>query len=63
MMFRLWVVFLIGVFELIFTGTADAATTAEVLKKIQNMAPAQRSSALEGGAKSEGQVVIYTWSA
>ncbi|HWH76242.1 MAG TPA: extracellular solute-binding protein [Candidatus Binatus sp.] len=39
---------------------ARSATVAEVLKKIQNLAPAQRRSALEEGAKAEGQVVIYT---
>lgn len=44
-------------------ATADpvrAATVGEVLKKIQNLAPAPRRAALEEGAKSEGQVVIYT---
>jgi len=41
-------------------GLARSVTVAEVIKKIQNLGPAQRRSALEEGAKSEGQVVIYT---
>ncbi|MCE3240574.1 MAG: iron transporter substrate-binding protein, partial [Deltaproteobacteria bacterium] len=39
---------------------SDAATVAEVLKRIQPLQPAQRKTALEEGAKKEGQVVIYT---
>jgi iron(III) transport system substrate-binding protein len=39
---------------------SDAATVAEVMKKIQPLQPAQRKTALEEGAKKEGQVVIYT---
>jgi len=41
-------------------STSGAATVAEVLKKIQPLQPAQRKTALEEGAKKEGQVVIYT---
>ncbi|MGE5218749.1 MAG: ABC transporter substrate-binding protein [Chloroflexota bacterium] len=51
---------LLGVFELIFAAATSAATVSEVVKKIQNLTPAQRRSALEEGAKSERQVVIYT---
>ena len=58
--FHVLAVLVIGVFEVLSTGSADAATAAEVLKKIQNLTPTQRRSALEEGAKSEGQVVIYT---
>jgi iron(III) transport system substrate-binding protein len=39
---------------------ARGASAAEVLKKIQSLAPAQRRATLEEGAKAEGQVVIYT---
>jgi iron(III) transport system substrate-binding protein len=45
---------------LIAGPSAFAASAAEVVKKIQNLAPAQRRAVLEEGAKSEGQVVIYT---
>lgn len=41
-------------------GVGIAASASEVLKKIQGLAPAQRKSVLEEGAKKEGQVVIYT---
>lgn len=60
MMFRLWIALLLGMFEMCSAATADAATAAEVVKKLQTLAPAQRRSALEDGAKNEGQVVIYT---
>jgi iron(III) transport system substrate-binding protein len=60
MMFRLGVICFFGIFEWVSSGVGHAATAAEVLKKIQNLAPAQRRSALEEGAKSEGQVVVYT---
>jgi iron(III) transport system substrate-binding protein len=58
--FHILAVLVIGVCEFLSTGLADAATAAEVLKKIQNLTPTQRRSVLEEGAKSEGQVVIYT---
>lgn len=37
-----------------------AATVGEVLKKIENLPPAQRRASLEEGARKEGQVVVYT---
>lgn len=52
--------FLWASFEILTGVSVRAATVAEVLKKIQNLAPAQRRAALEEGAKSEGQVVFYT---
>lgn len=45
---------------LLVSGAGDAATVAEVLKKIQGLPPAQRKTALEEGARKEGQVVVYT---
>ncbi len=52
---------LIGCFFSILTaGSGTAATVGDVLKKIQNLPPAQRRATLEEGAKSEGQVVFYT---
>src|SRR5215510_5078413 len=45
---------------LITAGPSSAATVDEVLKKIQNLPPAQRRASLEEGAKNERQVVIYT---
>jgi len=47
-------------FDVIIADPVRGATAGEVLKKIQSLAPAQRRTALEEGAKSEGQVVIYT---
>jgi iron(III) transport system substrate-binding protein len=55
--FSAWIFAIIG---MVAADPARAATVSEVLKKIQNLAPAQRRAALEEGAKSEGQVVIYT---
>ena len=55
-----WAIFFLGVFEVLSAAPASAASVGEVLKKIQNLTPAQRRSALEEGAKSERQVVIYT---
>ena len=52
------VIFVIGAW--IAADSAGAAIAAEVVKKIQNLPPAQRRAALEEGAKSEGQMVIYT---
>ena len=49
-----------GLLGMIVAHPALAATTGEVLKKIQGLAPAQRRASLEEGAKREGQVVIYT---
>ena len=46
--------------DVITANPARGASAGEVLKKIQSMAPAQRRATLEEGAKSEGQVVIYT---
>ena len=41
-------------------GTAQAATLEEVSKSIRNLAPAQRKTALEEGARKEGEVIWYT---
>jgi iron(III) transport system substrate-binding protein len=57
---RFTISFLLGGFAALLGFSAHAATVGEVLKKIQNLAPAQRRASLEEGAKSEGQVVIYT---
>lgn len=46
--------------EIFSAGSASAASIGDVLKKIQNLSPAQRRTILEEGARSEGQVVFYT---
>jgi iron(III) transport system substrate-binding protein len=56
----LYAVLMITLGGLVAARSAFAASAAEVVKKIQNLAPAQRRAVLEEGAKSEGQVVIYT---
>ena len=56
LLFGLW----LAVIAMIVANPARAASVGEVLKKIQNLAPAQRRASLEEGAKSEGQVVFYT---
>ena len=57
---RFTISFLLGGCVALLGFSAHAATVSEVLKKIQNLALAQRRASLEEGAKSEGQVVIYT---
>lgn len=46
--------------DVVVANPVRAAAADEILKKIQSLAPAQRRASLEAGAKSEGQVVIYT---
>jgi iron(III) transport system substrate-binding protein len=59
-MTKFWagLVFILASFSL--QAISNAATVAEVLKKLQGLQAPQRKATLEEGAKKEGQVVIYT---
>ncbi len=47
-------------FSTFFSAPAFSATVQEVVKKLSTLAPAQRKKALEEGARTEGQIAIYT---